>query len=111
MVAQKWASCYNLGIVNKTESVMDIKQINSAIMFGNLTNDQLNSVIDAVKFARSQITKTQTRSLRTGDVVQFTSNRNGVTYRGTVDKVKIKYVLVNTPQGRYNVPANMIEAI
>jgi len=30
---------------------MNIKEVNSAIMFGNLTNDELSSVIDAVKFA------------------------------------------------------------
>jgi hypothetical protein len=90
---------------------MNIKDINSAIMFGNLSNVELTSIIDAVKFARAQLTKQTTRALRSGDTVKFTSNRNGVTYRGVVDKVKIKYVLVNTPQGRFNVPANMLEAV
>jgi hypothetical protein len=93
------------------ERLTDIQQINSAIMFGNFSNDQLTSIIDAVKFARTQLTKQTTRALRPGDTVKFTSNRSGVTYRGVVDKVKIKYVLVNTPQGRYNVPASMLEAI
>ncbi len=90
---------------------MDIKDINSAIMFGNFSNDELTGIIDAVKFARAQLTKRTTRALRSGDTVTFTSNRNGVTYRGVVDKIKIKYVLVNTPQGRYNVPASMLEAV
>ncbi len=90
---------------------MDIKDINSAIMFGNFSNDELTGIIDAVKFARAQLTKRTTRALRPGDTVKFTSNRNGITYRGVVDKIKIKYVLVNTPQGRYNVPASMLEAV
>ena len=90
---------------------MDIQAINSAIMFGNLTNDQLNSVIMAVKYARTQMTKMQTRALRPGDTVKFTSNRNGQTYTGTVDKIKIKYVLVRTNAGLFNVPANMLEAV
>ena len=90
---------------------MDVKAINSAIMFGNLNNEDLNSVIDAVKYARAQLTKRQTRALRPGDTVRFTSNRNGQTYNGTVDKVKIKYVLVRTPAGLFNVPANMLEAV
>ena len=90
---------------------MDVKAINSAIMFGNLSNEDLNSVIDAVKYARAQMTKRQTRALRPGDTVRFTSNRNGQTYNGTVDKVKIKYVLVRTPAGLFNVPANMLEAV
>ena len=90
---------------------MDIKEINSAIMFGNLTNDQLSSVIDAVKFARAQLTQEKKRAFQLGDSVKFTSNRNGLTYVGTVRKVKIKYVLVNTNGGLFNVPANMLEAV
>ena len=89
---------------------MDVKAINSAIMFGNLTNVELESVISAVKFARAQLTKQKTRAFGVGDSVKFTSNRNGLTYVGTVNKVKIKYVLVKTPGGLFNVPANMLEA-
>jgi hypothetical protein len=89
---------------------MNIKDINSAIMFGNLTNDELTSVIDAVKFARTQLTKQKTRAFGIGDQVKFTSNRNGLTYVGTVNKVKIKFVLVKTAGGMFNVPANMLEA-
>jgi hypothetical protein len=89
---------------------MNVKDINSAIMFGNLTNTELSSVIDAVKFARAQLTKLNKRSFQLGDSVKFTSNRNGLTYVGTVRKVKIKYILVNTPGGVFNVPANMLEA-
>jgi hypothetical protein len=92
------------------EQLGTIQQINSAIMFGNLTNTELSSIIDAVKFARAQITKRQTCSLHVGDSVKFTSNRNGVTYTGVVNKVKQKFVLVRTNAGMYNVPANMLEA-
>ena len=89
---------------------MHVKEINSAIMFGNLTNDELSTVIEAIKFARAQLTKQKTRTFNIGDSVKFTSNRNGMTYVGTVRKVKIKFVLVNTPSGLFNVPANMLEA-
>jgi hypothetical protein len=89
---------------------MNVKEINSAIMFGNLSNDDLNSVIDAVKYARTQLTKQNKRAFQLGDTVKFTSNRNGLTYVGTVRKVKIKFVLVNTAGGLFNVPANMLEA-
>lgn len=92
------------------EQLSTIQQINSAIMFGNLTNTELSSVIDAVKFARTQMTKQKTRTFKLGDSVKFTSNRNGMTYTGTVRKVKIKYILVGTSAGVYNVPANMLEA-
>ena len=90
---------------------MDIKAINSAIMFGNLSNDELNSVLDAVKYARAQMTKQKARSFGVGATVKFTSNRNGVTYNGSVEKIKLKFVHVRTPAGLFNVPANMLEAV
>lgn len=89
---------------------MNIAQINAAIIKGNLTNDELSSVIDAVKFARSRLTQANKFAFKPGSRVKFTSNRNGVTYDGTVDKVKIKYILVRTNAGLFNVPANMLEA-
>ena len=92
------------------EKLSTIQQINSAIMFGNLSNAELESVISAVKFARASLAKQNKRAFQLGDSVKFTSNRNGLTYIGTVRKVKIKYILVNTPGGTFNVPANMLEA-
>ena len=89
---------------------MDITAINTAIITGNLTNEQLSSVIDAVKYARAQLTKTKLRSFSVGDRVKFTSNKNGMTYVGEVEKVKLKFVLIKTPTSRWNVPANMLEA-
>jgi hypothetical protein len=90
--------------------MLTIQEVNSAIIAGTFTNDQLTSMIDAIKYARAQITKRQTRSLHVGDSVKFTSNRDGVTYTGVVNKVKLKFVLVRTNAGMYNVPANMLEA-
>ena len=90
--------------------MLTIQEVNSAIIAGTFTNDQLSSMIDAIKYARAQITKQKTRAFSIGDSVKFTSNRNGLTYVGTVRKVKIKYVLVNTPGGLFNVPANMLES-
>lgn len=90
---------------------MNVTEIRSAIISGIYTNDELNIITDALRFARSQLGKRTTRSLRVGDPVKFTSTKSGVTFNGTVDKIKIKYILVATPQGRYNVPANMVEAV
>ena len=88
---------------------MTIQEINSAIMSGSFSNDQLTSIGDAIRFARARLVEQNKRSITLGSKVKFTSNRNGMTYTGTVDKIKIKFVLVNTPQGRYNVPASMLE--
>ena len=90
---------------------MTVTEINRAIMFGNLTNDELNTVIEAVKWARAQMTKQNIRSISRGSTVKFTSNRDGRTYTGTVRKIAIKYVTVDTGQVLFRVPANMLEAV
>jgi len=90
---------------------MDIKQINSAIMFGTWTDVELSSMIDAIKFARASLVKSNKRQLTLGASVRFTSNRNGVTYTGDVEKIKQKFVLVRTNGGLFNVPANMLEVV
>jgi hypothetical protein len=89
---------------------MDINTINGAIMRGGYSNDDLNSIMDAVKFARSQLGRAKLRSFGIGDAVKFTSNKNGRTYQGVVEGVKIKNVIVNTAMGRFRVPANMLES-
>ena len=87
-----------------------IQDVNSAIMFGDFTNDQLNSIIAAVKFRRGQLTKETKRNLNVGSRVQFVSLRSGQTVAGTVEKVAIKYVTVRDPiRGLWKVPANMLE--
>jgi len=90
---------------------MDIKQINQAIMFSDLTNDELMSVIDAVKWKRATIAKLTKASLRVGDNVTFTSSKTGLNVTGVVTKIAIKYVTVKTIQGAWRVPANMLNKI
>jgi len=74
--------------------MLSIQDINGAILAGGFTNDQLSSIIDAVKFARSQVAAKTKRQLIVA---------------GTVNKIAIKYVTVNTQQGMWKVPANMLE--
>ena len=92
------------------QKLTKIQEINQAIMFGEFTNVELESMIDAIKFARNSIANINKNQFRVGAQVKFRSNRNGVTYTGTVEKVKVKYILVRTNVGMYNVPANMLEA-
>jgi hypothetical protein len=90
---------------------MNIQAINSAIITGNLSNDELVSVIDAVKFARSRLAQTTKYSLRVGDNVNFTSSKTGQNVTGFVTKIAIKYITVKTVQGLWRVPANMLTKI
>ena len=90
---------------------MDIKQINSAIMFGTWTDTELRSMIDAVKWNRAQLGKSVKRSLSIGDSVNFTSSKTGMNVTGIVVKIAIKYVTVKTINGLWRVPANMLTVV
>jgi uncharacterized protein YqjF (DUF2071 family) len=91
-------------------SYATIQQINSGIMFGNLTNDELDSVVMAVKYARAQLGKARMRSINVGSQVTFFSTRRNTTVSGLVKKIGRKYVTVEDQSNRvvWNVPANML---
>jgi len=89
---------------------MNIQQVNSAIMFGQWSDTELLSMIDAVKFARASLAKVNKRQLTIGSSVRWTSPKNPSGVQGTVEKIAIKYVTVKTASGyRWKVPANMLE--
>lgn len=88
-----------------------ISEINNEIMHGTFTNDQLESIAHALKYRRAQISREIKREARTGAKVKFYHPKLGTDVFGTVDRVKQKYILVQTAQGRYNVPANLLEVV
>lgn len=90
---------------------MSIQTVNSEILAGNFTNDQLSSIIDAVKYARSRLTQLTKFSLRVGDNVNFNSAKQGRNVTGIVVKIAIKYVTVKTVNGLWRVPANMLSKV
>jgi len=90
---------------------MNITLINTAILQGNFTNDQLTSIVDAVKFAKARLSEQNKRALRIGDNVNFTSSKTGQNVTGMVVKIAIKYVTVKTVQGLWRVPANMLSPV
>jgi small-conductance mechanosensitive channel len=90
---------------------MSIQTVNREIMSGAFTNDQLTSIIDAVKFARAQLSKQVKRSLMIGDNVNFTSAKTGQNMTGVVMKIAIKYITVRTVGGLWRVPANMLTLV
>lgn len=88
-----------------------IQEINSAIMFGDLTNEQLDTVAQAIKYRRAQITKAAVRSFFNGDRVKFVHPKTGRVHVGVVANVKIKKIIVREGNTNWNVPANMLEAV
>ena len=88
---------------------MTINQIQSAILAGGFNNAELQTLIDTVQHARSQLGRAVKRQLAPGVNVSFVSNRSGQRVLGTVEKISVKNVIVRTALGVYRVPANMIE--
>lgn len=71
-----------------------------------LNSKELDQVVTAVKLRRNQLHTINAHALQIGDRVSF-KGRYGRTENGTVEKVKIKYVLVRTDSGtRWNVPGS-----
>jgi hypothetical protein len=91
--------------------MLTIQQVNSAIMLQTWTNTELSSMIDAVKWNRDHLAKQIKRSIGRGDNVEFTSSKSGRLMRGFVTKVAIKYITVDTGQGLWRVPANMLTVV
>lgn len=93
------------------EKLSQIQQVNQAIMFGDFTNEELNSIGDAIKFARAQIANQNKREMRIGTLVKFTSSRTGMIVTGTVTKINRKFIIVNETNklSNWRVPANMLE--
>ena len=91
---------------------MNIKQINTAIMQGDFTNEQLNSINDAIRFARAQLVVRNKSVLTIGSNVKFTSSTRG-TISGVVKKINRKFIIVDQPgQFRsWKVPASMLTVV
>ena len=77
----------------------------------SLDATDLDQVIQAVKMRRNQLHHQNANKLRPGDRVEF-EGRGGRMLQGTVEKIKIKYVLVNADNGqRWNVPGSHLKQI
>ena len=76
-----------------------------------LNSEEISQVVAAVKLRRNQLHFASAHSLRVGQRVSF-QGRHGITEKGTVEKIKIKYVLVRTDRGqRWNVPGSHLTQI
>jgi hypothetical protein len=80
-------------------------------MFGNFDNEQLNAITQAMQYRRTQLSKEAKRDMAPGIAVKFYHPKQGRDIIGTVNRIKQKYILVDTAQGRYNVPANLLETV
>lgn len=81
-------------------------QINKIIAeIHSMGSEDLNRVVEAVKYARTQGHRKMANSLNTGDMVEF-DGRYGKLMVGHVRKINIKYVVVSCTNGeQWRVPA------
>ena len=89
--------------------MVDLRNILVDIRNGDLNNDDLNLIIEAVKFKRAQNGRQAARTLKIGEQVSF-NGRNGVVI-GTLEQIKIKKAIVVSGMTRWNVPLAMLEAV
>ena len=87
----------------------DLRNILIDIRNGDLNNDDLNLIIEAVKFKRAQNARVVARTLKIGEQVQF-NGKNGVVV-GRLEQIKIKKAIVVSGMTRWNVPLAMLEAV
>jgi hypothetical protein len=90
------------------DTVNRLRDVLIGIQQGGFNHDELNTVIEAVKFARAQNAKRAARTLNIGDQVVF-NGRRGVTV-GVLEKINIKKAIVKVGDTRWNVPLAMLEA-
>jgi hypothetical protein len=89
-------------------SEITIQEINSGIMFGTFTNDQLDSIAAAIKFRRGQITRENKRVIWPGDTVEFYAPNRGRTIQGKVVKMAIKNATIREGTTMWRVPVSML---
>jgi hypothetical protein len=88
---------------------MSLKQINELILTTDLTDADINSIVESIKYVRSRNARLNLQTFRVGDAVQFKSSRSNQTVKGTIKKIAIKNIVIDTAQGAWRVPANMVE--
>ena len=89
---------------------LTIKDINSAIMQQEWTNEELVSMWQAVKYSRERLAKKTVWSLTLGADVKFTNSRTGQVVVGKVQKINRKRVIVRAGMTNWTVPAAMLTA-
>ena len=91
--------------------MLTISEINTAIITGSLSDADLLSIGDAIRFVRAQLVRKATGSLTIGRQVKFTNSRTGVEVTGKVKKVNRKFIIVDTGAMTWRVPGNMLTAV
>ena len=90
----------------------DLNTICREIRFGDLGNEELNLIGEAIRYRRSVLARATVSNLTQGVSVRFTNSRTGKVIVGTIEKINRKTVVVREAHvGLWRVPANMLETV
>jgi hypothetical protein len=90
--------------------MVTLNDIKSSIIRGDFDNCQMDEILMAIKFARTQLVHQNTRSMVIGTKVKFTNPKSGRIVRGAITKVARKFITVQEGNfTQWRVPANMLE--
>ena len=78
-----------------------------AVEINNSSIEELREINELIQMRKDMLGKNKMRELKVGDKVTF-EKKNGVIITGTIRKKNIKRLVVDTPEGGWNVPANML---
>jgi hypothetical protein len=88
---------------------MNIQAINTAIISGQFTAQDLDAINDAVRFAKDKLARVNSVTLKSGTRVFLNHSKVGGKAFGTILKVKIKKADVKMDWGAtYSVPLSML---
>ena len=79
------------------ESKKLLMEIQGKIM--GLNNDDLNNLIDTIKFRRNQISQEAKRLFKVGDSVFFVGKKGKGKVEGKITKINKKYIIVDETHG------------
>ena len=82
-----------------------INTVNKYIRMG--TNSELNDLMALIKLRKDNLAKGRMTMLKVGDKVSFAHNGRMLT--GTIRRKNIKKVVIDTKEGGWTVPVNVLE--
>ena len=81
-----------------------------AVEINNSSFEELREISELIQIRKDMLGKNKMREMKVGDKVSF-EKKNGVIVSGTIRKKNIKRIVVDTPEGGWNVPANMLTLV
>ena len=81
-----------------------------AVEINNSSIVELREISELIQIRKDVLGKSKMREMKIGDKVSF-EKKNGVIVKGTIRKKNIKRIVVDTPEGGWNVPANMLTLV